>query len=1578
MNGTLTRRPRQHAPAPAQRDHERSPEPPGAQPAGAQPIGGQPTGLVKAGPALSLGAPEKEKPQPQTVLQPKLAVSRPGDAFEREANHVADQVTSGGRVPQVTPLGPAGLAEMAQPWALQACESCPAHGKQESVQRCSNCTRRQDTQPGMQAWAFQRGGVQRQEQAAGEEEANPDETEAVQTLPVMPWRRPALQLAALPPPDGGAQRDEAEPQEDAGDEDQEAPEAEGAAQARHLPAQTWRQPAHRLEAGPAEEAGEDEEQEEAPEAEGAAQAWYLPAQAWRQPAHRLEAGPAEEAGEDEEQEEAPEAEDAAQAWRAPLQRAEAEDDHEETGVEGQGAVQEACAGCDEETSAETTPAAQKADSSGSNGSAPAGGSPGAAISHPGGGEPLTPPVRAHLEEDLGVDLSGVRVHTSAQDRQAAKGLHARAFTHGQDIWLGPGESQNDMRLMAHESAHVVQQGSGDGSLQALQRAPADYIHPEDGAGVTGRLNSKFEEELSEEDRQKLKAAPAGRRRGAARPAAGGQAPSGSAAAANAPAPPAPTPAAAAPSQQAGAARGAASQADRAKKAEKRAELEPAAKPDVDRPAQEGPGIQSSANTVTHEVNSPAEPIVAPQEGAEPKGEKGKEVQDAAAAAAATAQQAFAAASAEPQPPQPMEVKPPEIIEPVDRGGKPLESNPAFPGRAAGIAERAQVLRQDANTLQSKAAEGRANADVLRGNLSAVSGEVSKAEEGVSKSKEHASYRHEVLGQARQALTVSEEKAAKVAAEAPGFTSKADEGAADSGPMRSEASGLEAENAAQNTDDEEAAEKAAEQGRDMGKVSGDSVTMDDAVTQTRSKAGSLAQDAAQAKEKNTQSSQKITESDTLITQTDQRLTEMDTETQQARAQVTAYQNMPGAVEAQAAALDQRAQALLAASYEIEDQLHNAQQAYARGMRAVPALKPWKPKPGEEGGELDESGAGAAATVPAQLWPLQAWEIQRQAEPAEEEAGVEEEIEELAGPGGETGGETGDEAASGEGGEMEAAEPGGEGPPERANIDVTNALPGWLTGVDPESAEDQEAARQREEERQEKRYELMENTLGANFEEATATDKVAFVFKDLVAGYADQISAIKWPGWGGLAKALLDPRTMLTGVTGGLSKMLSGAANLFSAEQWKADPLGNLLQSAADIATGLTIVLASIVGLAGLVAAIMGALILITFGAFSPIGLPVISFCGTVISTVGGWTIAVGKVALVLKALCLIKNLIDAATAQNADQLMGASDSFRTNVNDSATVVMSIAGAKGAQAGVQGVSSRAAGVVTRAGKAGGARALARATVRALPGKTRGAARRLGRKAITAPRRLRRAGRRAATAARNLPSSLASRGRRFRAKLRRRMRAGKPDPALVRQHRQTLRNTRRKSGGQLSKRELEAEMDMVNSARPRRISRGDYTEEVRLPNGHVYRRTRAGGWCRFSKKPTICTMPPGKTPRPKRKNLRRKYLGGTPGKRSRVGRDVQARMRAEGKLRGQEPNIQVRYRGKWYALDDCDMGHRRDAVAYWNKSGYKHGSRSPQVRRWMRDPDNYELEPLSINRSRGAKVTRRYRKPLPKKKR
>ena len=121
----------------------------------------------------------------------------------------------------------------------------------------------------------------------------------------------------------------------------------------------------------------------------------------------------------------------------------------------------------------------------------------ALLASPGAGEPIPEPVRRQLESSLKVDLSRVRVHTDPRTRSAVDAAGARAFAHGTRIFLGSGEAPTDVRLMAHEAAHVVQQQggpriqtlSGSGHPDALEReahSVSSAVASGEHATVTGR------------------------------------------------------------------------------------------------------------------------------------------------------------------------------------------------------------------------------------------------------------------------------------------------------------------------------------------------------------------------------------------------------------------------------------------------------------------------------------------------------------------------------------------------------------------------------------------------------------------------------------------------------------------------------------------------------------------------------------------------------------------------------------------------------------------------------------------------------------------------------------------------------------------------------------------------------------------------------------------------------------------------------------------------------------------------------------------------------------------------------------
>lgn len=116
-----------------------------------------------------------------------------------------------------------------------------------------------------------------------------------------------------------------------------------------------------------------------------------------------------------------------------------------------------------------------------------------ALPTPGGGtaEPLPDDTRRRYEASLGADLSAVRVHRLPEAHAA---LSTRAFTYGPHIAFAPGQWQpgtaDGQALLAHELAHVIQQGGG---LMAAALSAA------------GRVGIQAEGQLTEADMEAIRA-----------------------------------------------------------------------------------------------------------------------------------------------------------------------------------------------------------------------------------------------------------------------------------------------------------------------------------------------------------------------------------------------------------------------------------------------------------------------------------------------------------------------------------------------------------------------------------------------------------------------------------------------------------------------------------------------------------------------------------------------------------------------------------------------------------------------------------------------------------------------------------------------------------------------------------------------------------------------------------------------------------------------------------------------------------------------------------------------------------------
>jgi len=137
-------------------------------------------------------------------------------------------------------------------------------------------------------------------------------------------------------------------------------------------------------------------------------------------------------------------------------------------------VQRKCATCAEEE----TVRRDSAPGGASSGSADA-----AARAVAGGGAPLTASARSFFGARFGRDFADVRIHADSGAGAAALGIGARAYTLGQNIAFAPGEYAPDQtggrRLLAHELAHVVQQGGAGNTIRRaeLEIVPPSFVGP---------------------------------------------------------------------------------------------------------------------------------------------------------------------------------------------------------------------------------------------------------------------------------------------------------------------------------------------------------------------------------------------------------------------------------------------------------------------------------------------------------------------------------------------------------------------------------------------------------------------------------------------------------------------------------------------------------------------------------------------------------------------------------------------------------------------------------------------------------------------------------------------------------------------------------------------------------------------------------------------------------------------------------------------------------------------------------------------------------------------------------------------
>jgi len=357
------------------------------------------------------------------IIQPKLSIGQANDRYEREADTVADHVVADKPAPKISSIS-GSLASNTQPVQSKS-EEEDKKAQAKLIQHQSK-----EEEESVQAKLIQRLAEEEEEpvQAKFIQRQDEEEEEPVQAK--------FIQRQA---------EEEEEPVQAKYIQRQPEEEKEEPAQAKFI----QRQPEEEEEEEPVQAKYIQRQPEE--EKEEPAQAKFIQ----RQPQEEEESVQAEFIQRQPEEEK----EEPAQAKF--IQR-QAEEEEEPV----QAKLIQRKDNCDEEKSSiNSTSTAENA------------------IRNNSGGSPIHPNIKSKLESGIGTDLSHVRVHEDSGSHQANSAIKAKAFTHKNNIYLGSGQSQSDIHLMAHESTHVVQQGS------ASQKGTNSAT----GAGVIQRLEDSESE-----------------------------------------------------------------------------------------------------------------------------------------------------------------------------------------------------------------------------------------------------------------------------------------------------------------------------------------------------------------------------------------------------------------------------------------------------------------------------------------------------------------------------------------------------------------------------------------------------------------------------------------------------------------------------------------------------------------------------------------------------------------------------------------------------------------------------------------------------------------------------------------------------------------------------------------------------------------------------------------------------------------------------------------------------------------------------------------------------------------------------
>ncbi|MEM7084571.1 MAG: DUF4157 domain-containing protein [Bacteroidota bacterium] len=1007
----------------------------------------------------------------------------------------------------------------------------------------------------------------------------------------------------------------------------------------------------------------------------------------------------------------------------------------------------------------------------------------------GGGRAMSSETQQEMGSGFGADFSNVKIHTDSKAVQMNKDLGAQAFTHGSDIYFNEGKYNPESKSGKHLLAHELTHTVQQGaSGNSIQR----LVIPEKKASPEGNPE-KPNDGAAVEGKSNNKINNDDR----------------------------------------------VSEGDDLSDEEKKEKKEPprgevrSEKSSVQSEGVSTPPVDRGSEAVDKIAGQKAEmEAQLSEEGpaAEAEGEGGEQAENSnlgeADAAEQRSQQAIATANAVPIPAEPQPFKHANVVAPVDSAGKDLPRQSKIDTQVRGLGYIGEMLREKGYEMKKHAAEKTIQSYGLDGSLETSRQDLALAREGTKMTEDQNTERKDISEKSKKALTESQQRQEFVAKEAPALAAEANEGKSDSSALASDSSAKASQSKSEIPDDEDAKADAEKQSAEMDQTSQGAQSMDDAITQTGERATQYIADAEQASTDNQQSEAQITENDSIIAQLDGKVGEMKGLNEQSQASIDNSAAGPELIRQHSQRTAASGDELIAATIVMETELNALQDEYLAGMAAIESKEAAEERIKKE---QEEKQKQEASPEEIQLFSLAAMpEKEQQAQidtmQPEEKQGLMAALEKMIAqmP------DDGTEATEGK--RLEVKLSSGEGGP-------TDPRQDQIAAVDQQRVT---------------RLGGVLDIADVNMNFLTAEQQRMLAEKLVAESITDDIKNISVQQMAkGMLEGMINPMASLQGVVGGFEKTFSGVANIFNADAWAKDPLGNLLQIAADISTGLAMVFSSILGIAGMITALMVALTIISWGTLSPITGPVIGWMGTVMTYAGWGAIVAGLLSVYFNSLAYIKNLNDAGTAETARELFGNTEQMKQNASDGFT---------GAMAVVEGVGAVKMGPVMKSGafmknvpKSPGA--FARQTLNGAKEGLESVAKLPGRAAAGA-KKLFAGGKQGLIGFKKKIQNFFGKSK------------NKPDldvetpntPAANKKKQDVLEENRAKKLEEMTPEQRRIDLEETGNNTPKAIDPDSphfATHDVEISsNGHTYRRRKDGkGWCRFSAKE--CGIQEGELP-------------------------------------------------------------------------------------------------------------------------